>query len=124
MEKGTKLRLENDVLDSPGLSVGEKCSGYRYMVYRFPTTTKMTKEEQAILRLLLLQDLNRQERNVVMETLRVVHRRDELEQKKKVDAAMQRALERKEQVEAAEALLALTSRGRMTSDTKQGKDGL
>lgn len=57
-----------------------------------------------------------------METLRVVNNRDELERKEKEAAALQRVIERKGQVDAAEALLALTDRGRVAIGTLQAND--
>lgn len=64
------------MLESPALTTAEKCSGYRYIVYRFPTCANLNSTEQTTLGLLLKQDLNELERESVISTQRVVHRRD------------------------------------------------
>lgn len=93
VEKLTKIVIGNDVLDSKSLRADEKCSGYRYLVYRLPTNAKLSKKEENDLRLILKQDLNKAERKNVIDTLREVHRRDELQYR---------------ELEATEALLHLT----------------
>lgn len=76
VDKVTKLEIKDNVLDSPLLSTEEKCSGYRNIVYRFPTNAKLTPKEQVDLRLILKQDLNKEERVRVIKTLKEVHERD------------------------------------------------
>lgn len=69
----SKITIDNDVLDSCNLTAAEKCSGYCYLVYRFPTHAKLSKPEQSSLRLILKQDLSRAERAEVIQTLRATH---------------------------------------------------
>lgn len=44
VDKVSRLNIGNDVLDSLGLSAREKFSAYRYLLYLFPTSTKLSKE--------------------------------------------------------------------------------
>lgn len=62
VDKVSKLTITRDILDAPCLSAPEKCSAYRYLVYRCPTHAKSSKQEQKSLRLLLKQDLSKGER--------------------------------------------------------------
>lgn len=45
-------------------------------MYRFPLYTKMAKEEEASMKLLMKKDLSRKERMEVVSTFKVVHSRD------------------------------------------------
>lgn len=78
VDKVTKITIDDDVLDSPLLNTEEKCSGYRYIVYRFPTSKKLSVKEQRNLSLIMKQDLSETERATVICTLKEVHARDKL----------------------------------------------
>lgn len=92
VDKVTKLRIDDDVLDAPMLSTAEKCSGYRYVVYIFQTNMNLGSQEQSDLPLLMKQDLEKVERKSVtlfrstfkvteIEILKSVHARDALERR-------------------------------------------
>lgn len=76
VDKVTRERLHQDILDSHELSVEQKRSVYRYFVYRFPLYIKMSKEEDTEMKFLMKQDLNREERREVIRRLKQIHARD------------------------------------------------
>lgn len=41
IEKLTKLKIEHNVPYYPGLKAQNKCSGYRYLMYKFPSDPKL-----------------------------------------------------------------------------------
>lgn len=49
IDRVTKSVVEDDILDSNRLTVGEKRSGWRYLVYRFPLDTTAEVQEDAAL---------------------------------------------------------------------------
>lgn len=113
VDKVTKLAIENDVLDSPCLSAEEIRSGYRYVVYRFPSTTKLSPQEDKEMLLLLKQDPSHKERKDAIVTLKAVHLRDSQETKAKELREKERKVTeaslRNKEAEAATALLSLST---------------
>lgn len=70
VDKVTREKIHHDILDSHELTIEQNRSAYRYFLYRFLLYTKMTKDEEASLKLLLKKDLRSKERTEVTLTLK------------------------------------------------------
>lgn len=74
LEKVTQIVIDNDVLDSPLLSEQEKRSALRFIVYKFPFSTKETARETEAMRALLKEKPTKREREACNATIKTVQK--------------------------------------------------
>lgn len=71
----TQAEVYHDILDSKLLSDDEKKSALRFIVHQFPSITKLSRDEERVMRGILNQNIRGSERKEFVQVLRRVDRR-------------------------------------------------